>query len=146
MSYRTYKDADGKERNAPRLLCNNQTYCNTQSVTYDEIISKIKDVLKACIADFEIKIKNDSKNTLINHNNDIKRLENKLDELNKKELNQWEKYSEEAMPKAIFDKLNEKVLQEKETVLKALESAKATAPTVEDYQEKILRFTDAVNA
>ena len=146
MSYRTYKDADGKERNAPRLLCNNQTYCNTQSVTYDEIISKIKDVLKACIADFEIKIKNDSKNTLINHNNHIKRLENKLDELNKKELNQWEKYSEEAMPKAIFDKLNEKVLQEKETVLKALESAKATAPTVEDYQEKILRFTDAVNA
>ena len=146
MSYRTYKDADGKERNAPRLLCNNQTYCNTQSVTYDEIISKIKDVLKACIADFEIKIKNDSKNTLINHNNHIKRLENKLDELNKKELNQWEKYSEEAMPKAIFDKLNEKVLQEKETVLKTLESAKATAPTVEDYQEKILRFTDAVNA
>lgn len=146
MSYRTYKDTEGNERNAPRLLCNNQMYCNTQSVTYDEILAKIMDVLKACIADFEIKIKNDSKNTLINHNNHIKRLENKLDELNKKELNQWEKYSEEAMPKAIFDKLNEKVLQEKEVVIKALETAKATAPTVEDYQEKLLRFTDAVNA
>ena len=146
MSYRTYKDTEGNERNAPRLLCNNQMYCNTQSVTYDEILNKIRDVLKACITDFEIKIKNDSKNTLINHNNHIKRLENKLDELNKKELNQWEKYSEEAMPKAIFDKLNEKVLQEKEIVTKALDQARATAPTVEDYQEKILRFTDAVNA
>jgi hypothetical protein len=49
------------------------------------------------------------------------------------------------MPKAIFDKLNEKVLQEKETVIKALETARATAPTVEDYQEKLCRFTDAVN-
>ena len=146
MIYRTYKDGDGAERSAPRLLCTDQMYCNTQSVTYDEIQKKVSDILKACITDFEIKIKNDSKNTLINHTNQIKRLENKLEELNKKELNQWEKYSEEAMPKAIFDKLNEKVLQEKEVVTKALETARETAPTVEDYQEKILRFTDAVNA
>lgn len=145
MIYRTYKDTDGKERSAPRLLCTNQAYCGTQSVTYDEIINKVIDVLKSCIADFEIQIKNDSENTLINHTNHIKRLESKLEELNKKELSQWEKYSEEAMPKAIFDKLNEKVLQEKETVIQALKTAKETAPTVEDYQEKIMRFTDALN-
>ena len=145
MSYRTYKDKDGNERSAPRLLCNNQMYCNTQSVTFDEILNKVVDVLKECIADFEIKIKNDSQNTLINHTNHIKRLENKLEELNRKELSQWEKYSEEAMPKAIFDKLNEKVLEEKEIVTQALKDAKATAPTVEDYKEKLLRFTDALN-
>ena len=146
MIYRTYKTAEGKERNAPRLLCINQMYCNTQSATFDEVLSKVKDVLKSCIADFEIKIENDSENTLINHNNNIKRLENKLDELNKKELSQWEKYAEEAMPKAIFDKLNEKVLEEKGIVIKALETARATAPTVEDYKERLMRFTDAVNA
>ena len=141
MSYRTYAN----EKSAPRLLCNNQVYCNTQSVTYDEILSKVIDVLKSYIADFETKVKNDSKNTLINHANHIKRLEAKLDELNKKELSQWEKYSEEAMPKHIFDKLNEKVLQEKETVTEALNKAKITAPTVEDYQERIMLFTDALN-
>ena len=146
MTYRTYKNAEGKERNAPRLLCNNQVYCKTQSVTYDEIIDKVKDVLKSCIADFEIKLQNDSENTVINHNNQIKRLESKLEELKKKELNQWEKYTEEAMPKAVFDKLNEKVVQDIATVTKALETARATVPTVEDYQEKIMRFTDAVNA
>lgn len=146
MSYRTYKDVNGKERSAPRLLCNNQAYCHTQSVTYDEILNKVVDVLKECIADFEIKIKNDSENTVINHNNHIKRLETKLDELNKKELSQWEKYSEEGMPKAIFDKLNERVLQEKETVTEALKKAKESAPTVDDYKEKIMRFTDALNA
>lgn len=146
MSYRTYKDGNGRERNAPRMLCDGQAYCHTQSVTYYDILDKIIDILKACIADFEIKIKNDSENTLINQNAHIKRLETKLDELNKKELSQWEKYSEEGMPKAIFDKLNEKVLQEKETVSRELELARETAPTVEDYQERLCRFTDALNA
>jgi DNA polymerase III delta prime subunit len=145
MTYRTHKDTQGNERSAPRLACNNQMFCHTQSVTYDEMLSKVIETLKNCIADFEIKIKNDSENTLINHSNQIKRLEAKLEELNNKELNQWEKYSEENMPKAIFDKLNEKVLQDKETVIKALEKAKATAPTVEDYQERLSRFTDALN-
>ena len=146
MTYRTYKDKDGNERNAPRLLCTDQMYCQTGSITYDEMANKVIDVLKERIADFEIKIKNDSENTLINHNNHIKRLENKLEELERKELSQWEKYSEEAMPKAIFDKLNEKVLEEKEIVTQALKDAKANAPTVEDYKEKLLRFTDALNA
>ena len=146
MTYRTYKDKDGKERNEPRLLCTDQMYCHTGSATYSEILNAVADVLKECIADFEIKIKNDSENTLINHTNHIKRLEAKLEELNKKELSQWEKYSEEGMPKAIFDKLNEKVLQEKEIVERELKTAKATAPTVEDYRERLMRFTDALNS
>ena len=145
MTYRTYKDPQGNERSAPRLLCANQMYCHTQSVTYDEIYNKVIDVLKGCIADFEVEIKNNSKNTVANHNAHIKRLEAKLEELNRKELSQWEKYSEEAMPKAIFDKLNEKVLQEKESVTQAILDAKSNAPTVDDYKEKICRFTDALN-
>lgn len=146
MTYRTYKNSEGVERSAPRLMCANQIYCHTQSVTYDEILNKIIGVLKECITEFEVQIKNDSTNTLLNHNNHIKRLENKLEELNKKELSQWEKYSEEGMPKEIFDKLNEKVLQEKETVTEALKKAKESTPTVDNYKEKITLFTDALNA
>lgn len=146
MAYRTHKDREGNERCAPRLLCNNQMYCHTQSVTFDEILDKVKDALRACIADYEIKIKNEGTNTLINRNNQIKRLESKLEELNKKELSQWEKYSEEAMPKAIFDKLNAKVLAEKESTIKALEMARSTAPTVEDFKERMMMFSDALDA
>jgi hypothetical protein len=146
MAYRQHKDTDGNDRCAPRLLCNNQMYCHTQSVTYDEILDKVKDVLRACISDYKLKIKNEGTNTLINKNNQIKRLESKLEELNKKELSQWEKYSEEAMPKAIFEKLNAKVLAEKESTLKALEMARSTAPTVEDFKERLMLFTDALEA
>ena len=146
MTLRTYKNKHGKERCEARLLCNNQVYCRTSSVLYDEVLERVIDVLNNCIADFEVQIKNDNKDALENHANLIKKLELKLEELKKKELNQWEKYTEESMPKQIFNKLNEKVLQEQETVKQALENAKSTAPIVEDYQEKIMRFTDAVQA
>ena len=146
MTYRTYNDKDGNERNAPRLLCDNQVYCGTYSVTYQEVLNKVIDILKACVADFEMQIKNDGENTQANHAAHIKRLESRLDDLNKKELSQWEKYAEEGMPKAVFDKLNEKVLAEKEAVIQAIEDAKANAPTVEDYQEKVMRFQDALDA
>ena len=146
MTYRTYNDKDGNERNAPRLLCDNQVYCGTYSVTYQEVLNKVIDILKACVADFEMQIKNGGENTQANHAAHIKRLEARLDDLNKKELNQWEKYAEEGMPKAVFDKLNEKVLAEKEAVIQAIEDAKANAPTVEDYQEKVMRFQDALDA
>ena len=145
MTYRTYKDPNGRERSVPRLLCTNQMYCQTQSITYDEMLNKVIDILKGSIADFEMQIKNDSTNTIANHTAFIKRLEAKLEELNRKELSQWEKYSEEAMPKAIFDKLNEKVLQEKESVTQAILKARATTPTVDDFKEKITRFTDALD-
>ena len=145
MTYRTYKDTSGCERSAPRLLCANQMYCHTQSITYDEMISKVIEILKENIANFELQIKSDNENTLANHTAYIKRLEAKLEELEKKELSQWEKYSEEAMPKAIFDKLNEKVLQEKENITQAILKAKTIVPTVDDFKEKICRFTDALN-
>lgn len=146
MAYRTHKDREGNERCAPRLLCNDQMYCHTQSVTFDEVLEKVKIALKASINDYELKIKNDSKNTLINRNAQIKRLEHALDDLNKKELIQWEKYSEEAMPKAIFEKLNAKVLAEKESTMKALEMARSSAPTVDDFKERLKMFSEAFDA
>lgn len=146
MVYRTYKDGEGVERSAPRMLCTNQTNCHTQSVTYDDIISKVVDVLRQCIGDFEIQIKNDSTNTMDSHLAHIKRLEMRLEELEKKEIALWDKYSDENMPKSVFDRLNEKNLAEKKNVEKALLSAKENVPTVEDYREKVCRFTDALNA
>lgn len=142
MSLRTYK-AHGA---APRLLCDNQVYCKTTSCLYDEIIDRVRDILKQCIEDFEIRIQNDDKDSRQLHDNLIKRLKAKAEELDKKELSQWEKYSEEGMPKEIFDKLNEKVLKEKDEVQQALCKAKESMPDPIDYEEKLLRFKDALNA
>lgn len=142
MTLRTYT----AHNSPPRLLCTNQAYCKTTSCLHSEIIERVKETLKGCIKDFEIRIKNDDKDSRKLHDNLIKRLKAKAEELNKKELSQWEKYSEENMPKEIFDKLNEKVLKEKEEVQQALCKAYESMPEPEDYEEKLKHFRDALDA
>lgn len=142
MSLRTYTKHDSP----PRLLCDNQVYCKTTSCLYSEIIDRVRDTLKECIADFEVRIQSDDKSSQQLHENLIKRLKARLEELNRKELSQWEKYSEEEMPKEIFDKLNGKVLAEKDEVQQALCKAYESMPEPVDYEEQLLRFENALEA
>lgn len=142
MSLRTYTKHDSP----PRLLCDNQVYCKTTSCLYSEIIDRVRDTLKECIADFEVRIKSDDKSSQQLHENLIKRLKARLEELNRKELSQWEKYSEEEMPKEIFEKLNGKVLAEKDEVQQALCKAYESMPEPVDYEEQLLRFENALEA
>lgn len=136
----------GKQKASPRYNCNNQVYCKTASCLYDEIIERIICVLEECVADFEMRIANDNSDAVKLHNNLIERLKSKLEELNKKEINQWEKYTEEEMPKHIFDMLNEKVLKEKEEVQQALCKAYESMPDPVDFEEKLMTFQNALEA
>lgn len=145
MIYREYKNK-GVEKGRPRMLCGNQSYCGNASCLFDEFLEKIIGVLEQCIEDFEVRIQNNESDSVQLHSKIVSRLEKKLEELNKKEINQWEKYTEEGMPKHIFDTLNEKVLKEKEEVQQALCNAKSSIPEVIDYEEKIYRFKDALDA
>lgn len=146
MSYRTYK-ANGVERCAPRLLCDNQAYCGTSSALYSDIIDQVREVLAQQIEDFEVKVAADDGSARTMQEALLRQLETRLAELEKKEVSQWEKYSEEAMPKEIFDKLNAKVLAEKEQVRQGIENARQSMPPEpEDYEEKITRFRAALEA
>lgn len=142
MSYRTYSQHNGE----PRLLCDNQVYCKTSSCLYSEILDRVRDTLKQCIKDFEVRIESDDKDSKQLHENLIKRLKLKMEELNKKEISQWEKYSEEEMPKEIFETLNKKVLKEKDEIQQALCKAYESMPEPIDYEEQLLRFQNALEA
>nr|DAF74464.1 MAG TPA: integrase [Caudoviricetes sp.] len=142
MSLRTYTARNA----APRLLCDNQTYCKTSSCRYEDVICLVRETLEQCMNDFEIRIENDDKNLRHMQENIIKRLELKSEELDKKEISQWEKYSEEKMPKEIFRKLNEKILKEKDDVQQALRKARETMPEPVEYEEKTLYLKNALEA
>ncbi|MBQ8540538.1 MAG: recombinase family protein [Clostridia bacterium] len=144
MSLRTYMK-NGKERSPARLLCDNQSFCGVTSCLYNEMLDRVYDILKSTIADFEIRLQTEDKDATTRQLNHIKRLEEKLADLEKKEIAMWEKYTEEGMPKEIFDKLKEKTLFEKQSTLDALHEAKTTIPTAIDYQNIICRFQDALN-
>lgn len=149
MSLRTYKK-DGVERSAPRLLCDGQSYCKTTSCLYEEMEKKIADVLKQCIADFEIRIQNDDGDSHKLHANLIKRLEARRIELDEKEVAQWEAQANpdpaKRMPDHVFQILNQKLLKEKEEVRQALCKAYESMPEPVDYAEKQRNFQDALDA
>lgn len=149
MSLRTYKK-DGVERAEPRLLCDNQAYCGTSSALYSEVIDQVREVLQSCIQDFEIRIKSDNKDSQKFHENLIKRLKARQVELQEKELAQWEAQADpdpsKRMPDHIFKVLNERLLKEKEEIRAALCKAYESMPEPVDYEEKLRRFTEALNA
>lgn len=146
MSLRTYKNTDGSERSAARLLCDGQVYCKTGSIFYEEMLDKVREILRNCIKDFDLRIGQDDADSLKFHESLIKRLKAQREEIDKRELNQWNMLTAGKMPQEIFDKLNEQVLREKEEVQQALCTAYESMPEPVDYEEKRKRFADALEA
>lgn len=146
MSRRTYNRRDGSEKSAPRLLCDGQTECNTASCTVEEMREEVVKILKEAIKDFELRIERDASDSVAFHKELVANLEKRLVDLNALEVAQWEKYTLEAMPKHVFDMLNEKVLREKEEVEQALCTAKDSVPEPIDYENKKAMFSDALDA
>ena len=146
MTLRTYKAHDGK----PRLVCTNQTHCHTGSCTYDEMIDIVVEALRNCIADFEIRIKSNQGDSIKLHEKLLKTLEKKMQELEARELAQWEAQADpdpsQRMPPHIFKMLNEKLLKEKDEVKEAMCNARKSAPSPVDYEDKLHRFTEALEA
>ncbi len=146
MSRRTYKNKEGKERNAPRLLCDDQVNCRTASCKVDEMLAEVIKILQEAIADFELQIKISGNDTTILHQQLIEQHERRLEELNALEVSQWEKYTLEEMPKHVFDLLNQKVLAEKAEVQQALCTMRDSVPEPVDYEKKKALFSDALAA
>jgi hypothetical protein len=150
LIYKHAINKDGSEQSAPRLMCSNQGYCDSGSCLYTEVIDRICDILEQCIEDFEVRLTNDTGNSVKLHARLIQRLEKKLEELQEKELFQWEAQTDpnpaKRMPEEIFKKLNERLLAEKEETQKALCKARESMPEPIDYKEKSMRFRDALYA
>ncbi len=143
------RDKQGREKCAPRIMCSDQARCGTGSCTFEEMIDRVCAILEQCIEDFEIRIEKDEGNSAKLHARLIKDLEKKMKDLEAQELSQWESQSHpdpaQRMPAAIFKKLNEKLLNEKEEVRQALCKAYESMPEPVDYEEKITQFRDAIN-
>ena len=146
MTLRKYKRKDGTERSPDRLLCSNHEPCGGASCLATEMDQAVAGILREAIQDFELKIENNDAGAVIRHQQIIAGLEKKLEDLNAQELSQWEKYTQEGMPKHIFDQLNAKVLQEKDETKQALLEARDTMPGPVDYSIKKAMFSDALAA
>ena len=73
-----------------------------------------------------------------------------MKDIKERELAQWEQQSHpdpsQRMPAEIFKQLNERLLKEKEEVQQALCKAYESMPEPVDYEEKVSKFRDALEA
>lgn len=149
ITYNTYRNK-GVEISPPRYHCTEQVHCKTGSVFVHEIIDHVCRVLGECIEDFEIRIDENKDDSIKLHRDLIKRLKAKIEKLELKELSQWEALHdpdpEKRMPNEIFQRLNKKVLEEKEELKQALCTAEKSIPAPVDYKDQSMRFKDALNA
>ena len=147
MQMKHYK-ANGREYFS--FACYDQVHCGTGSCAYDRMINTVADILRQNIADFEIHIKNDNGDSVKLHQALIKNLEQKLKDINARELSQWEAQSNPdpslRMPQEIFKQLNERLQKEKAEVEKALHQAYDTIPQSVNYVEKVQTYRDALDA
>lgn len=135
---------DGVERCAPRLVCPNQAECHTASCSLPEFTEAVIEALEKGIKNFELMMADAPEDDATQQERLIAQLEKRLAELDRLELAQWDKYTQEAMPKHVFDALNKKVVQEKEETLQALKTAMETVPIRVDYEKKRETFAAAV--
>ena len=149
MGYNTYA-RNGVEYAPPKLVCNNQVHCKSGSVDFHEIVERVCIILEDCRGDFEMRISNKQDDSVKLHENLIGNLKQKLKDLEAKELSQWEAQSHPdpamRMPTPVFQKLNEKLLAEKEEIKQALCKAYESIPKPINYKDMVLRFTDALDA
>jgi hypothetical protein len=147
MQMKHYK-ANGREYYS--FACYDQVHCGTGSSAYKVMIEAVSNILRQSIADFEIRIKNDTGDSVKIHENLIKTLEKKLKDINARELAQWEAQANPdpsmRMPSDIFRQLNERLQKEKADVQEALHEAYETIPESVDYMEKAQTFREALDA
>jgi hypothetical protein len=114
------------------------------------MIDIVADALKNCINDFYIRIKSNQGDSIKLHEQLLKTLEKKMKDLEAKELAQWEAQADpnpsQRMPPHIFKMLNEKLLKEKDELKEAMCNARKSAPSRIDYEDKLQRFTEALEA
>ena len=134
-----------KNRNTFRYLCDEQGYCGNASVGEKELVAAIISKLKQELSELSVKVPNENdENKKEKHNEYVSLLESKYVEIEEKELSLWDKYSEEKMPKQIFDKLMAKCMEEKQNIEDALEKAYNNVPEHIDYKGAIASLHEAI--
>ncbi len=120
-------------------------FCGNASVGEADLIDAVVTKLKEGLKDLSTKVINDDGNKKEKHTEYVSLLESKYVEIEKKELSLWDKYTEEKMPKQIFDKLMERCMEEKQSIESELEMVYKDVPVHIDYKGAIATLHNAID-
>ncbi len=135
-----------KDRKWYRYICDERMYCHNSSVKEDELISSVVDILKQSMQNLTAEITSDANAKKQKHIEYTLMLKSRYVECENKELALWEKYTDEEMPKNIFDKLLQKNTEEKKEIEHELEIAESNVMPTVDYAGVIATLHEAINS
>lgn len=140
MVYRTYS------RSAPRLLCGDQVHCGMKSSDFSTVYAAVIESLEQIISDFSFQLSQGNKSL---HNAYAGMLDDALAEYKKLDARQERLYNfleDGTYSKAVFLSRNKKLAEERDALEKRIAFLKDNMPKEVDYQERIRRFSDVVQA
>lgn len=132
-------------RGIRRYTCDGQKYCHNASADAKEVLQAVCDVIKTHIEDLTVLSTTTDADKNKQNEEYIEFLEKRLVELENKELSLWDKFSEDGMPKTVFEKLKNRCEEEKANVEQALEDAYANRTEEVDYAERIVTLHEAID-
>lgn len=136
----------GSQSRKHRYICKYHTVCKNASNDADEVIEAVCKAIEEEIDNFEVRLNKGEKDEQKRKMNEIKVIERKITECENKEISLWEKYTDEGMPKRIFDQLLEKNTSEKERLLNELNSLNNTINLHSNCEDAISTLSEALEA
>jgi DNA repair exonuclease SbcCD ATPase subunit len=137
---------NGSSVRKPRYRCKYHTTCKNASIETSEVIEAVCKAIEEEIENFEVRLNQSEKDEQKRKISEIKVVERRIAECENKEVSLWEKYTDECMPKRIFDQLLEKNTSEKERLLNELKSLKNTINIRSNCEDAITSLSEALEA
>ena len=133
-------------RGVPRYMCTeNRRLCRNASIDANILIDMVCDALKKNIEDFTIELNSSNEDVIKKQEERIAYLQKRLKDIERNELSLWEKYTEEGMPKSVFENLKTKYESERNDIECSLDKAIKELPQRIDYEERIGALHSAID-
>lgn len=141
-----YHDYKGRATTAPRFIHSESILCKMKSLPSSMVVEAIIEGLKAYIADFEIKMTNDS-NQLerSRHQEIIEALESELEKQEKKRRRLFDAFEDGVYDNNEFIERKQVAINTIEEIKKQIQNAKSEAPEPVDYEEKIVKLHELID-
>jgi DNA repair exonuclease SbcCD ATPase subunit len=137
---------NGSKVRKPRYRCKYHTACHNASIEIMPVIEAVCKAIEEEIDNYEVKLNHSEKDEQKRKISEIKVVEKRIVECENKEVSLWEKYTDEGMPKRIFDQLIEKNTAEKERLINELKSLKDNLNIHTNCEDAITTLSEALEA
>lgn len=143
MQYQAYK---ARPDTAPRFLHKTSKVCKVKSAVAEDVMNAVVHSLKLYIEDFEVKVDNlptVDENTI---QTQISALQDELRKTERKLAKLFDAWEDEKISDNEFIKRKQVNTDRIESIKKHMDDLEDSIPEKEDYEEKILKLSDALDA